>query len=83
MASYSDTRWWSRWEVCSQVLCQFGDVLPFIQNNTNFSPATTAKLMQLLGNTQKYTYLQLELADCGERFVKATYELEATCAPML
>ena len=54
MASYSDTRWWSRWEVCSQVLCQFGDVLPFIQNNTNFSPATTAKLMQLLGDTQKY-----------------------------
>ena len=79
MASYSDTRWWSRWEVCSQVLCQFGDVLPFIQNNTNFSPATTAKLMQLLGDTQKYTYLQLELAavvDCGEKFVKATYDLE-------
>lgn len=79
MASFSDTRWWSRWEVCNQVLWQFGDVLPFVQCNTNSSPATTAKLMQLLGDRQQYTYLQLELAavvDCGERFVKATYDLE-------
>jgi hypothetical protein len=79
MASFSDTRWWSRWEVCHQVLWQFGDVLPFLQSNTDFSPATTAKLMQLLSETQKYSYLQLELAavvDCGERFVKATYDLE-------
>ena len=35
--------------------------------------------MQLLSDTQKYSYLQLELAavvDCGERFVKAMYDLE-------
>ena len=81
MASFSDTRWWSRWEVCNQVLCQFGDVLPFLESNAsaNFSPGTTLKLLQLLGDRQQSTYLQLELAsviDCGERFVKATYELE-------
>ena len=79
MASFSDTRWWSRWEVCHQVLWQFGDVLPFLQSNTDFFPATTAKLMQLLSDTQKYSYLQLELAavvDYGERFVKATHDLE-------
>ena len=63
------------------MLCQFGDVLPFLESNAsaNFPPATTSKLLQLLGDRQQSTYLQLELAsviDCGERFVKATYELE-------
>ena len=63
------------------MLCQFGDVLPFLESNAsaNFSSATTSKLLQLLGDRQQTTYLQLELAsviDCGERFVKATYELE-------
>lgn len=67
--------------MCNQVLCQYGDVLPFLQSNAsaNISPATTSKLLQLLGDRQQNTYLQLELAsiiDCGERFVKATYELE-------
>ena len=71
--------------MCNQVLWQFGDVLPFLSNT---SPATIAKLMQLLGDRQQSTYLQLELAaviDCGERFVKATYELEGDgpLAPVL
>lgn len=30
MATYSETRWWSRWEVYHQVLVQFGDVTPFL-----------------------------------------------------
>ena len=37
------------------------------------------KLLRLLEERQQCTYLQLELAaivDCGEKFVKATYELE-------
>ena len=79
MASYIDTRWWSRWEVCNQLLWQFGDVLPFLQSHPNFAPATTTKLTQLLSDAQKAVYLQLELAaivDCGEKFVKATYTLE-------
>ena len=79
MASYSVTRWWSRWEVCNQVLCQFGDVLPFLQSHPEMSPATTGKLLQLLSDPQRNAFLRVELAaliDCGESFVKATYNLE-------
>ena len=79
MPSFSDTRWWSRWEVCNQVLCQFGDVLPFLKEHPDFSPATTRKLIQLLTDQEKLIYLHLELAsvvDAGEIFVKSTYELE-------
>ena len=32
MASYSETRWWSRWEVFHQVVQQFGDVLIAVPN---------------------------------------------------
>ena len=30
MHSYSQTRWWSRWEVYEQLLTYFGDVTPFL-----------------------------------------------------
>lgn len=33
MSSYSNTHWWSRWEVQHQVLQQFGDVEPFLQQH--------------------------------------------------
>ena len=36
MSTYSEIRWWSRWEVCNQVLWQFGDVLPFLQPHPEF-----------------------------------------------
>ena len=29
--SYSETRWWSKWEVFEQLLVQFGDVEQFLQ----------------------------------------------------
>ena len=32
-ATYSETRWWSRWEVLRQVMLLFGDVAPFLQGN--------------------------------------------------
>lgn len=63
----------------SSAACQFDDVLPFLQSNTNSSPATTTRLLQLLDDRQQCTYLQLELAaviDCSEKIVMATYELE-------
>ena len=56
----------------------FGDILPFLKE-TNASPATCSKLLQLLSDKRKTEYLQLELAaviDAGEPFVKATYQLE-------
>ena len=43
------------------------------------APTTCLKLLDMLCNSQRCTKLQLELAviiDCGEQFVKATYNLE-------
>jgi len=79
MATYSQTRWWSRWEIMLQVLEQFGDVEPFLQENSDLSPATRSKLLDILHNPQSLTTLKLELAavvDMGVHFVKATYRLE-------
>ena len=79
MASYSPTRWWSRWEVYNQLLLQFGDVASFLQNNEDVAQATRAKLLPWFSNNQKKIALQIELAaivDFGEPFVKATYRLE-------
>ena len=76
MRSYSQTRWWSHWEVYQQLLNLFGDVLPFLED---LSSSTRRKLLAILRDAQKYSKLQLELAaviDAGEPFVKATYNLE-------
>ena len=79
MASYSATRWWSRWEVYQQLLVQFGVIESFLQRNEDIAPATRAKLLPYFSNQQMKATLQLELAatvDYGEPFVKATYNLE-------
>lgn len=36
-ASYSETCWWSRWEVFHQIAQQFGDVHPFLQEQMDIS----------------------------------------------
>ncbi len=80
MSSFSSTRWWSKWEVMSQVMVYFGDVAPFLQANLSCHQLQ-------IGNCWKCSripllvkpYLQIELAavvDAGEAFVKATYNLE-------
>ena len=79
MLSYSQTHWWSRWEVYNQLFALFGDVLPFLEENSVISTATRTKLIALMRDPTKYTLLQIELAatiDVGEQFVKATYKLE-------
>lgn len=79
MGSYSATRWWSKWELYHQLLWQFGDILPFLQNNAGLGPQSRHKLLSFLHDAQKMTYLKIELAsviDWGESFVKATYSLE-------
>ena len=56
----------------------FGDIVPFLQE-TEVSPATTAKLLQLFSDRKKSEFLQLKLAvviDASEPFVKATYSVE-------
>ena len=58
---------------------QFGDVHPFLQEQTKLSPATRNKLLQIMADPLKNARLQIELAaviDAGEPFVKATYTLE-------
>ena len=80
MASYSKTRWWSKWEVMSQVMTFFGDILPFLKENPELSSATNQKLVTMLENPSAKPLIQIELAaviDAGKPFVKATYNLEA------
>ena len=36
---FSKTLWWSKWEVIRQVMNQFGDVLPFLQQNQDIGPS--------------------------------------------
>ena len=51
LKSYSYTRWWRKWKVrvLFQVLKYFADIVPFLQE-TEASPATTAKLLQLFSD---------------------------------
>ena len=62
-----------------QVLLQFGDIAPVLQNTADIVLPTRAKLLPFFSNNQKNIALQLELAaiiDIGEPFVKVTYRLE-------
>ena len=79
--SYSETRWWSKWEVFEQLLVEFGDVEQLLQE------AETAKLVlqivpqirETLSDQESRINLQLQLAaivDVGHHFVTATYYLE-------
>ena len=76
MASYSENHCWIRWEVFPQVVQQFGDVHPFLQEQTELSPVKRKKLLQSMANLTGNAHLQIELAaavDAGKPFVKATY----------
>ena len=46
IATYSQTRWWSRCEVMNQAFMMFGDIEPFLRENEDVSPATRAKLLE-------------------------------------
>ena len=70
--TYSETRWWSKWEVFQQIMLLFGDVLPFLQENVDVSPTTRGKL---IAHPSKKTFLIVELA-VVINIVKATYSLE-------
>ena len=48
MASFSKTRWWSRWEVMQQIMTQFGDVVPFLDRNQDIGPSLRQKLLDIL-----------------------------------
>lgn len=79
MASYSSTRWWSKWECQKQLLDYFGDIEKFLRQNTDLGSATRSKLLHFFDDVQLKAKLHLELAatvDCGEKFVSACYKLE-------
>ena len=77
--TYSETRWWSRWEVMKSIHDGFGDVEQFIKETKELAPATLDKVKQILSDPVKNVQLKMELAvviDAGELFVKSTYTLE-------
>ena len=60
-------------------MVQFGEILPFLENNEDVGPTTRQKLLAILKNAQKSSMLKIELVaeiDYGEPLVKATYNLE-------
>ena len=53
--------------------------LPFLEENTDLGPATRSKMLSILHDPSKKTYLMLEIAavvDAGRQFVQTTYNLE-------
>lgn len=86
MASYSKTRWWSKWEILHQIMVQFGDIGPFLIANPDIGPSLRPKLLDILRSVPGLGQLKMELAavvDIGEQFVKATYNLEGDGALMV
>ena len=77
--SFSQTRWWSLWEVYHQLFLYFGDVEPFLEQLNDVSPRTVAQLLAILTSEDDCTTLRLELAaiiDVGQHLVTLTYNLE-------
>ena len=63
----------------NQVLTQFGDIEPFLEENQVIAPRLADYLRVLLEDQDSRKLLIVELAaviDAGELFVKATYILE-------
>ena len=77
--TYSETRWWSKWEIYNQLMTYFGDVIPFLRSADGISPATVAQLVAIVDDEDDTARLRLELAamiNIGKHLVCATYKLE-------
>ena len=59
--TYSQTRWWSKWELEKQVMQMYSDVQPFLENE-DVGLATRRKMLDILHDQQKQGLLQIELA---------------------
>ena len=78
--SYCPTRWWSKWEIMSQLVSVFADIEPFLKSSDDFSGNTRARLLEYFVSPTKLNSLKVELAaiaDAGKPFVEATYQLES------
>ena len=63
----------------NQVLTQFGDIEPFLEENQDIAPRLADHLRVLLEDQDRRKLLIMELTaviDAGELFIKATYILE-------
>ena len=60
--SYSETRWWSRWEVYKRLLECFSKVRPFLDDNTAVAPKVTQHLRAMMDDEKQLQLLKLELA---------------------
>lgn len=79
-SSYSETRWWSKWEVYKQLQELFGDVRRILDEaeGDKIAQNTMSQLQALISDPKSLAKLKLELVatnDVGEHFVKATYFL--------
>ena len=86
MASYSKTRWWSKWEIFHQLMVHFGDLEPFLSAHPEIGPSLKLKLLGILHGPNQLGQLKMEVAavvDVGEHFVKTTYRLEGYGALMV
>ena len=73
--TFSETRWWSKWEVLKQALDLFADVEPFLRQNEEISPANRRHLLEIFDDPESLQKLRLELAvviDAGVHFVNAS-----------
>lgn len=63
-----------------QIMVQFGDIEPFLTENTDMGPSSRPRLLvNLATSPEKLKHVKLKLASVaywGEVFVKATYNLE-------
>ena len=85
ICTFSETCWWSKWEVLRQLSKHFGDVEPFLREDDEVSPANRRCLLEMFDNPQSCQDLRLELAalvDAGVHFVNATYYLEGDGPPI-
>ena len=51
--TFSETRWWSKWEVLNQVVDYFGFVEPFLRENEEICPANRRHLLEIFDNPQE------------------------------
>ena len=68
--TYSETRWWSRWEVMKQTLEGYPNVEGFLRSYYALSPATVKKLNEILNDSVKKIQLKIQLAvviDAGSK----------------
>ena len=62
--SYSETRWWSKWEVFEQLMVQFAFVRRFLKEAeaATLGPKLVPQIQEMLADEQSRISLQLELA---------------------